>query len=254
MVEATLGAAVTSVFTVSGGAGTDTATVVGTSGNNTIAVVKAANTTVDVTGGKTITIPAASTEGVVVDGGDGNDLFNVSGSAANSQTLQIVGGNPTSNAGAVSDTLNVTLATAGTTAAAPGATPDAGVITNPDGAISYTGLEFFTLTGAAGANVLNIQGTHDNDTIAVQNLGGQNRVWINNRAVYSFAAFQTLNVNALFGSDEISVTPNLTQKLPRSTSRWRSNRQRYLDPQRSRRYARSIAFCTDRRCQWHHHG
>ncbi len=214
LVEATLSAAATSVFTVGGvgGAG-DSATVVSGSGNDVITVVKGANTTVDVAGGKTITIPAISTEAVILDGGNGNDIFNVSGTAASGQLLQVVGGNPTSNTGPVSDTLIVTLATAGTTGSVPGATPDAGVITNPDGNISYSGLEFIALNGAAGLNTLNIQGTHDDDTIAVQNLGGSNRAWVNDRAVISFGLFQTINVNALFGSDEISITPNLTPEV-----------------------------------------
>ncbi len=207
LVEATLNAAVTSVFTVNGGVGSDNVTVLGNAANNTISVVKAANTTVDVTGGKTITIPSTLTEAVIVDGANGNDTFNISGTAANGQSLQINGGNPTSNAGAVSDVLNVTLATLGTTAAVPGATPDAGVITNPDGAINYSGIEFFNVTGAAGANTFNIQGTHDNDTIALQFLGGANRVWINDRAVYTFANYATVNMNGLFGDDKINVLP-----------------------------------------------
>ena len=71
----------------------------------------------------------------------------------------------------------------------------------------YSGIEFFNVTGAAGANTFNIQGTHDNDTIALQFLGGANRVWVNDRAVYTFASFATVNINGLFGDDKLNVLP-----------------------------------------------
>lgn len=193
--------------TLVGAGGSDTVTVNGTNANDTIAIVKGANTTVQVGTTQTVTIDSASTENVTVEAGDGNDTFNVSGTTANAQVLTIVGGSPTSNAGAVADILNVTLVTAGTTAAVPGATPDAGVITNPDGAINYSGIEFFNVIGAAGVNTFNIQGTHDNDTMALQFLGGANRVWVNDRAVYTFANYATVNMNGLFGDDKISVLP-----------------------------------------------
>ncbi len=86
---------------------------------------------------QTVTIDAASTENVTIEAGEGNDTINVSGTTVNAQVLTINGGLPTSNAGAVADVLNVSLTTAGTTAAVPGADPDSGVITNPDGAINY---------------------------------------------------------------------------------------------------------------------
>ncbi len=204
---ASLGAALTSTLTVSGAAAADTVTVHGTNASETIAIVKGATTTVGVGTNKVISIDAGSTENVTVDAGDGNDTINVSGTTAANQLLTILGGSPTSNAGTVADILNVTLATAGLAAAVPGATPDAGVINNPDGAINYAGIEFFNVTGAAGANTFNIQGTHDNDTIALQFLGGANRVWVNDRAVYTFASFQTVNINGLFGDDKINVLP-----------------------------------------------
>ncbi len=129
---------VAGAVTLQGASGADTVTVRGTSAADTIAVVKGANTTVQVGALQTVTIAAASTETVVIEAGDGADVINVSGTTANGQLLLINGGSPTSNAGAVADVLNVTLATAGATAAVPGATPDAGVITNPDGAITYS--------------------------------------------------------------------------------------------------------------------
>ena len=193
--------------TLAGAGGTDTVTVKGTDAADTIAVVKGANTTVQVGATQTVTIASATTENVTIEAGDGNDTINVSGTTANAQVLTIAGGSPTSNAGAAADVLNVTLVTAGTTAAVPGATPDAGVITNPDGAINYSGIEFFNVTGAAGANTFNIQGTHDDDTLALQFLGGANRVWVNDRAVYTFANYATVNMNGLFGDDKINVLP-----------------------------------------------
>ncbi|MFO0943475.1 MAG: hypothetical protein U0930_22295 [Pirellulales bacterium] len=187
--------------------GSDSVTVIGTSSNDSIGVAKGASSVVSVNALLAVSILAASTELILVDAGDGNDTTNVTGTTASGQQLSILGGSPTSNAGAVADVLNVTLATAGTTAAVPGSTPDAGVITNPDGNINYSGIEFFNVTGAAGANTFNIQGTHDNDTIALQFLAGANRVWVNNRAVYTFANYPIVNINGLFGDDKINVLP-----------------------------------------------
>ncbi len=194
-------------FTVDGLGGTDTVTVNGTASADTIAIVKGATSTVKVGTFQTVSITAATTEQVTVMGGDGTDTFNVSGSTASSQGLTLLGSSPSSNAGAASDTLNLTLGTGGTTAIVPGATPDGGVITNPDGAVNFEGFELLGLTGAAGANTLNIQGTHGADTIAVQFLGGANRTWVNGRAVASFANFGTVTVNALFGDDAVSLSP-----------------------------------------------
>ncbi len=192
-------------MTLEGFGGSDTVTVKGTNAADTIAVVKGAITTVQVGGLQTVSIVAATTENVIVEAGDGNDTINVSGSTANGQQLTVLGGLPTSNAGAVADVLNVTLATAGATSAVPGATPDAGVITNPDGAINYTGIDFFNVTGAGGASTFEARGTHNNDTIALQLLATLSRVWINDRAVYTFTNFPTVNINGLFGDDKINV-------------------------------------------------
>ena len=100
------------------------------------------------------------------------------------------------------------MSIAGTTAAVSGATPDAGVITSPDGSTAYAGIEFFNLIGlVGGVNTLNSQGTHNRDTMALQFLGGANRIWINDRAVYTFANYATVNLNGLFGDDKINVLP-----------------------------------------------
>ncbi len=38
-------------------------------------------------------------------------------------------------------------------------------------------------------------------------MGGANRVWVNDRAVYTFASFVTVNINGLFGDDKLNVLP-----------------------------------------------
>lgn len=196
-----------SPLSVDGASGIDSVTVNGTSGIDSIGVVKAASTTVTVNALLAASFVAASTETLNVNAGDGNDTINVSGTTASGQIINILGGSPTSNALGSSDILNITMSTAGTTAAAPGATPDAGLITSPDGTTGYSGIESFNLTGlAAGANTINVQGTHDNDTIALQLING-NRVWINDRAVYTFANYPTVNINGLFGDDKINILP-----------------------------------------------
>ena len=198
---------VAGALTLNGSGGVDSVTVNGTSGADTIAVVKGATTTVGVNGLQVLSITSASTENVTVNAGDGNDTINLSGTTASNQVVNILGGAPTSNALGASDILNIAMSTAGTTAVAPGATPDAGLITSPDGTTAYSGIESFNLTGlAAGANTINVQGTHDNDTIALQFIAG-NRVWINDRAVYTFSNYPTVNINGLFGDDKINVLP-----------------------------------------------
>ena len=194
-------------LTIAGVGGIDSVVVNGTSAADTINVVKGATTTVAVGALKVVSIDSSTTENVSVNAGDGVDTINLSGTTNSGQIINITGGSPTSNAGVAADTLNITMLTAGTTAAVPGATPDAGVITSPDGNTFYSGIELFSLTGAVGANTLNSQGTHNNDTMALQFLGGANRIWINDRAVYTFANFATVNMNGLFGDDKINVLP-----------------------------------------------
>src|SRR5262249_12483127 len=193
----------TSTLTVDAVAGTDTVTVNGTSAGETIAVVKGATTTVQVGGLKTVSLPAASDENVTVLAGDGDDTINVSGSTSNNQIININGGDPTA-----SDTLTVTMSTAGATSVLPGATPDAGVITSPNGSTTFSGIEAITVTGTAtGTNILNTPGTNANDTIALQHTGGADRISVNNRAVVTFANYATVNLDGLSGDDKINVSP-----------------------------------------------
>ncbi len=210
VVTATLNAA-TGAFTVNGLDGNDTARVVATDASDKINIAKGATTTVEVFGNKTISIVSNKTENVTVDGGDGTDTFNVTGTAVAGQILNILGGAPTANDINASDVIVLGLATNGTTSVAPGATIDSGTILNPDGNIEYSGIDFFKISGAAGVNTLKIQGTHNNDTIALQRLASDgatfNRVWINDRAVFVFETFANVAINGLFGDDKINVHP-----------------------------------------------
>ena len=192
---------VTGAFTINPLGGVDTVTVNGTSAGDTIAIIKGATTTVQVGGLKTVSLPAGSAENVTVLAGDGDDTINVSGTTTNSQVININGGDPTA-----SDTLTITMTTSGATTVSPGATPDAGVIATPDGSTTFSGIEAITVTGAAaGANTLTAQGTNANDTIAIQRIGGTDRVWVNNRAVVTFANYAIVNLNGIFGDDAFVV-------------------------------------------------
>ncbi|MFO0943477.1 MAG: hypothetical protein U0930_22305 [Pirellulales bacterium] len=75
--QASLGAAATSTFTVNGSAASDIVLVNGSGIGESIGIVKGLTTNVSVGSNKTITIDTLSTENVTVDGGDGNDIFNV---------------------------------------------------------------------------------------------------------------------------------------------------------------------------------
>lgn len=185
----------------------DSATVNGTTGNDTINVVRAATTTVTVNALKTISLTSANIEALIVAAGLGGDAINVSGTGGTPLTVD--GGDPTSNAGGVTDTLNITYPTAGAvTTVAPGATPDAGTINNTsDGLTAFSHIEFISLTATGAANTLVANGTNGNDSIALQFLGGANRIWVNDRAVVSFSTYQTVNLNGLFGDDTFSVSP-----------------------------------------------
>lgn len=202
-----MGAAATSTIQLDGSAGQDLVNVLGTAASESIGITKGTTTNVTVGALKTVGISAVSTEAVTVQGREGADTFAVSGTAFSAQALNVDGGAPTSNSASAADTLAVNLTTAGATTLAPGATPDSGAITNPDGAIGFSGFEFLTVTGSAGVNSLTIQGTHANDTMTLQPVGGTNRAWINDRAVTSFSGFSTVNFNGLLGDDLLEVTP-----------------------------------------------
>ncbi len=179
--------------------GSDTVTVNGTSSNDTIGVARTA--TAQVTVGALKAIQVSNSESLRIAGGDGNDTFNVTGTGSTA-FLVVDGGFNTTN-----DTLNVTNATAGATTYTPGSSSDSGTITTPDGGIQVLGTELISLTGAAAGDTLTANGTHGNDTIALQFLGGANRIWLNGQSVISLSSFGTVNLNGRFGDDKINVLP-----------------------------------------------
>jgi hypothetical protein len=179
----------------------DTVTVNGTGGNDTIAVVRnAATDTVQVGGLKTISITSAAASGVIVATGLGVDTVNVSG--AGGPVLTVAGGQSPA-----SDTLNVSNTATGTTVVTPGATNDAGTVTNSDGTINFSGLKQVSVTAAAATDQLTVNGTGGNDVIAAARVSGQNQVSVNSQAVVSFTGFNALNLNGGAGNDVFNVSP-----------------------------------------------
>src|SRR5262249_10280797 len=106
-----------------------------------------------------------------------------------------------------SDTLAITMSTTGVTQVAPGATPDAGVVGSPDGATTFSGIEFLNVFGTVGgANILIVNGTNGNDSIALQHFG-LDRVFVNDRAPVGFGNSPTVTLPGRFGDDRFSITP-----------------------------------------------
>lgn len=190
----------TGTLTIDGALNVDTATVHGTDNADVINVDRTAGT-VEVVGRKIVTL--TSIEALVIAAGLGADTINVTGSGGPA-VLSVDGGSD-----ATSDTLTVTTTANLTTTVTPGSTPDSGSVSNTDGTVNFVGIEALTINGQAGAgDALVILGTHDNDTFALQRLGGANRVWLNNRAVVTFNdAIETITLNGRFGSDAFSVHP-----------------------------------------------
>src|SRR5947209_6012724 len=184
-------------LTIGGGALANTVTVNGTSGIDTINVVKGATTTVQVNTFQTISLPSTSNGNVVVAAGDGADTINVSGTTANGQILNVKGGEPGTIDPAVSDSLNITMVTAGTTDVNEGASPDTGSVFSPDGTTEFSGIEAINLTGT-GADTVEAEATDGNDTIALSNdagVVGGNEYYINNAAIIAFQGYSTANIN-----------------------------------------------------------
>jgi hypothetical protein len=160
---------VTGTFTLDPKGGTNTVTVNGTASNDTIAVVRGATTTVQVNALQSVSLVTADTQALVVDTGLGTDTVDVSGTSGPASL--------TVNGGAVprADTLNVTNSTAGTTTVTPGATPDAGIVTEPgtDGSVAFTGMSSISVTaaGAAAANTIVGIGPNGDDTLFLQHIG-----------------------------------------------------------------------------------
>jgi uncharacterized repeat protein (TIGR01451 family) len=193
----------TGTLTIDTSGGSDTVVVNGTAAADTIDVLRGATSTVQVNALKQVGVltPLGNPDALVVNAGLGDDFINVSGSAG-PQSLVVDGGLPTA-----SDTLTITNGITGTTTVSPGSTPDAGVISNNDGAVTFAGIELISIISADPTDNITFQGTHDNDTIALQRLGGANRVWVNDRAVVSFTNFDDVTLQGRFGDDSFSVTP-----------------------------------------------
>jgi hypothetical protein len=103
-------------------------------------------------------------------GGDGDDVFDVT-PIVDVNTI-VTGGEPSA-----SDTLNVTVA--GSARTTQGETSTSGTVDQTGaGDIDYTGIESLGIA-SLGGGTLTSRATHDNDTIALQRLGGANRVWVN---------------------------------------------------------------------------
>ena len=179
--------------------GSDTVIVNGTSSNDSIGIARTA--TAQVTVGALKVIQVSNSEALRIASGDGNDTINVTGTGS-SAFLVVDGGLNTT-----SDTLVVTNLTAGTTTYTPGSTSDSGTLATPDGGIQLLGTELISIAGSAAGDTLTANGTHGNDTIALQFLGGANRIWINGQSVISFSSFGTVNLNGRFGDDKINVLP-----------------------------------------------
>ncbi|HVX63658.1 MAG TPA: hypothetical protein VHC19_23755, partial [Pirellulales bacterium] len=192
----------TGTFTIDPAGGNDTVTVNGTSGNDSIAVVRGAATTVQVNSLKTASITTSNTEALVVSTGLGADQAIVSGTAGPA-SLTVNGG-----ASPATDTVTINNSTAGVTTVVPGATPDAGKVQTPDGNVAFTGMTTVTLTGASAGDTLVARGTNAADNLALQFLGGANRIWVNNQAVVNFSSFGTVSLQGLFGDDQFSVAPS----------------------------------------------
>ncbi|MDX1926571.1 MAG: dockerin type I domain-containing protein [Pirellulaceae bacterium] len=186
-------------LTINTVSGSDAITVNGTPSNDTIGVARTAVSQVSV--GALKVVQVSNSESLRVVGGDGNDTINVTGTGSTA-FLVVDGGLNTAN-----DTVTVTNLTAGTTTYTPGSTSDSGTLGTPDGGIQLLGTELITLTGAAATDTLTANGTHGNDTIALQFLGGANRIWLNGQSVISLSSYGTVNLNGRFGDDKINVLP-----------------------------------------------
>jgi len=186
-------------FTINTVGGSDTVVVNGTSSNDVIGVARTA--TAAVTVGALKAVQVSNSESLRIASGDGNDTINVTGTGSTA-FLVVDGGLNTTN-----DTLTITNTTAGTTTYTPGSTSDSGTIATPDGGIEVFGTELISLSGAAAGDTLTANGTHGHDTIALQFLGGANRIWLNGQSVISLSSFGTVNLNGRFGDDKFSVSP-----------------------------------------------
>ena len=191
----------------------DTILVQGTSGADTISVtLDGAGLLVVTVNGATTTyanflggpIAASGIERLLIQGFDGDDTIDVVPVAGINTVVEA--GGPTA-----SDTLNV--AVAANARVTQGADSTSGTVDQTGGGdIDYTGVELLDISSATVGSDLTIQGTHDNDTIAVGALGAFTAAWINDGTVIRYNPlvlnFDAVIVNGRFGSDTFSVTPH----------------------------------------------
>ena len=186
--------------TINPSAGVDTIWVPGTAGNDTISVaLNGADLDVTVNGALTkyLGIAGSSVERVLIEGYDGDDTINVEPLAG--INIVVDAGGPTA-----SDTLNVVVPQ--DVRVTQGAESTTGTVDQTGGGdIDFRGVESMSITSAGGSAVLTQRGTDDNDSIALQFLGGRNRTWINDGTVVAFTNFPFVALQGRFGDDKFSV-------------------------------------------------
>lgn len=200
---------------LSGGAGTDTILVSGTSGPDTITTTHGAGS-FTITGGLSAGTnnPISGMESVRVEGGDGADKITLNLLTAGGLNYTVLGGNPIGSPG---DILQVNAAVSITLTATPGPENDAGSVdantTTPTN-VSYDEIELLILGGGGGV----INGTNGPDAITIIARDGSTHggadgvqdftVSVNTGAEILFLNTPSLTVNALSGSDQVTlVTP-----------------------------------------------
>lgn len=189
-----------SAFTIDGLGGINQVTVDGTAANDVIGVVRGVSDTVQVNALQTVTLPSADTQSLVVASGFGDDTVNVSGTGG--PPVTVLGGQAPSSL-----ILNVINTLAGSTVVTPGADNDSGTVVSPDGIVHFDGVGSVSVTAAAAADVLTINGTNGDDTITTENLGGHNIAWVNAQAPVTYSGFATLILNGRFGDNTFSISP-----------------------------------------------
>jgi hypothetical protein len=208
----------TAALNINGNGGSDTLTVNGTQSGETITV---SATQVTVTGLKAVTY--SNTENLVVNGQAGSDMFNVTPSATTA--ISIDGGDPI---GVVGDTLTVTVpVAAGATTFRAGPEGDEGGFSFAAGGIQAVSFDHVEVVGpinvAASGGVVNIVATNADNDINILGIDPDSlSVSIDGGPAIRYDGVTTLNVDALAGDDDISITSgpftgviNITTPAPR---------------------------------------
>ena len=158
--------------------GTDTVSVLGADGVDTVTVTYGAvTTTVAVNTFKPVSLPTANTEALVLRTFEGGDTITLTGTATIATNIDA--GDPISG-----DTLNYTVT--GSARVSQGAVSTSGLIDQTGGSnVSYSNVEVLAMNSSTAASTLTVRATHDNDTIAVGNIGII-AVWINDGTVVRY--------------------------------------------------------------------